>query len=143
MLRSRRGEGGVVHRRRGACTRHLPAAAAGGPWRRVFHGRYRWAGTGGGEDLRLRGIAGGLPKGFAFAGAAAARLLGLDLPPGRMPEVIVPPDAIVSTRAQAVIRRVQLEPGDVFDPATAIIAEVRAALETPPFVYKGTSGRAE
>lgn len=60
-----------------------------------------------------------------------------------MPEVIVPPDAIVSTRAQAVIRRVQLEPGDVFDPATAIIAEVRAALETPPFVYKGTSGRAE
>lgn len=84
----------------------------GGPWRRLFHGRYRWMGTEGGEDLRLRAIASALPEGFAFAGQTAARLLGLDLPAGRRPEVIVPPGAVISTRAQAAIRRVHLEPED-------------------------------
>ncbi|MBO0745927.1 MAG: DUF559 domain-containing protein [Candidatus Dormibacteraeota bacterium] len=85
----------------------------GGAWRRVFHGRYRWVGTEGGEDLTLRAIASGMPAGFAFAGVTAARLLGMDLPPGRRPEVIVPPSAVVSTRAQAGVRRVHLDPDDV------------------------------
>lgn len=85
----------------------------GGPWRRVFHGRYRWVGTHGGEDLNLRAIASGMPPGFAFAGVTAARLLGMELAAGRRPEVIVPPSAVVSTRAQARVRRVRLDSGDV------------------------------
>lgn len=96
-------------RARGVSRRQLQ----GGPWRRVFHGRYRWVGTEGGEDLRLRGIASGLPEGFAFAGVTAARLLGIELQAGRHPEVIVPPSAVLSTRAQARVRRVHLEPEDV------------------------------
>ena len=85
----------------------------GGPWRRVFHGRYRWVGTEAGEDLRLRAIASGMPEGFAFAGATAGRLLGMDLASGRRPEVIVPPSAVISTRAQAEVRRVHLELDDL------------------------------
>lgn len=85
----------------------------GGSWRRVFHGRYRWAGTEGGEDLLLRAVAAAMPAGFAFAGATAARLLGIDQPVGRRPQVIVPPSAVVSTRAQAEVRRVHLDAGDI------------------------------
>jgi len=82
-------------------------------WRRVTFGWYRWVGYPGSDDLRLATIAYGMPEVFAFSGVTAATLFGLELPHGHRAEVIVPPHCVVSERVDAVVHRVQLEPGDI------------------------------
>lgn len=85
----------------------------GSAWRRVCHGWYRWVGCELTDQVRFTPIARGLPEGFAFAGVAAARLHGIDLPLRGRPEVIVPVPAIDSERVEAAIRRVQLDAGEI------------------------------
>lgn len=85
----------------------------GSAWRRVAYGWYRWVGCPGSDGLRLATIANGMPATFAFAGVTAAIQHGLELRPGPRPEVIVPPDSIVTERVDAVVHRIELEPDDI------------------------------
>lgn len=84
-----------------------------GAWRRVAYGWYRWAGCPGSDDLRLATIANGMPPTFAFSGVTAAIQYGLELPPGKRPEVIVPPHSVVTERVDAVVHRIELKPEDI------------------------------
>ena len=85
----------------------------GSAWRRVCQGWYRWAGCELTDKVRFTPIARGLPQGFAFAGAAAARLHGIDVPLRGRPEVIVPLPTMDSGRVEAVVRRIKLDRGEV------------------------------
>lgn len=85
----------------------------GSAWRRLCQGWYRWVGCQLTDEVRLTPVARGLPEGFAFAGVAAARLHGLDVPLPARPEVIVPVPAVDSQRVEAVVRRVNLDPGEI------------------------------
>jgi very-short-patch-repair endonuclease len=81
--------------------------------RRIVQGWYRWEGCPGAGRANLVSIAASLPGGGALSGVTAARLHGLDLAEPDRPEVVVPAGSTVSGRAEAVVRKIQLAPGDV------------------------------
>ena len=85
----------------------------GSAWRRISFNWYRWAGCPLSEEMVLMTVHRGLPEGSAFAGRTAARLHGLDIPAGRRPEAITPPDLGVADRVEATVRRVRLADGDI------------------------------
>lgn len=82
-------------------------------WRHLAYNRYRWAALEVDEDLLLRILLDSLPRGSALSGFSAARVLGLDVPLPKRPEVTVPPEVGVAARRQATIRRVILAPEDI------------------------------
>lgn len=82
-------------------------------WKHLSFNWYCWAGLRVTEEMRLSTIQAGLPRGAAFSGLTAARLHGLDLPPARRPEVIIPPELEIADRIQATVRRVELHPTDI------------------------------
>lgn len=82
-------------------------------WRRVAHGWYRWKGCPPQEEHLLKVVASTLPKGGAFSGLTAARLLGIVAPSPKRPEVVVPDVTRVANRAPATVRCIQLGPHDV------------------------------
>ena len=85
----------------------------GSAWQRICQGWYRWAGCELTDHVRFTPIARGLPEGFAFAGVAAARLHGLDIPLRGRPEVVLPVPANDAGRVEAVVRRVGLSSGEI------------------------------
>ncbi len=82
-------------------------------WRHVAYNRYRWAALQFDEDVPLGILLDSLPAGSALSGFSAARVLGLDVPLPKRPEVSVPPDIGIAARRQATIRRVILTPEDL------------------------------
>lgn len=97
----------------------------GSAWRRVSFNWYRWARCPLSEEMVLTTVHRGLPEGSAFSGRTAARLHGLDIPPGRRPEAITPPDLGIADRVEATVRRVSLAAGDIVHrrgfPVTSIL----------------------
>ena len=85
----------------------------GSAWQRVAHGWYRWKGCPPREEHLLIAVASTLPDGGAFSGLTAARLLGIEAPQSRRPEIVVPDLTRVAHRAPATVRCIQLAPGDV------------------------------
>lgn len=101
-------------------------------WRRVSYGWYRWVGYPGSDDLLLATIACGMPPVFAFSGITAAVLYGLDLRPGRRPEVIVPPHSVVTERVDAVVHRIDLRPEDICQRAgVPVTSPARTCFDLP------------
>lgn len=82
-------------------------------WRRVAHGWYCWKGCPPREEHLLIAIASTLPAGGAFSGLTAARLLGIEAPLPRRPEVVVPDATRIANRAPATVRCIQLARSDV------------------------------
>ena len=82
-------------------------------WRRVAHGWYRWKGCPPREEHLLEALASTLPPGGAFSGLTAARLLGIEAPAPKRPEIVVPDVTRVANRAPATVRCIQLDPPDV------------------------------
>lgn len=58
-------------------------------------------------------VASTLPAGGAFSGLTAARLLGIQAPIPKRPEVVVPDATRIANRATATVRCVRLDPQDV------------------------------
>lgn len=85
----------------------------GSAWRRVAHGWYRWRGCPPREEHLLTAIAATLPAGGAFSGLTAARLLGIEAPIPKRPEVVVPDSTHIANRAPATVRCIRLDPPDV------------------------------
>ncbi len=75
-------------------------------WRHVAYNRYRWAPLEIDEYLPLTILLSSLPEGAALSGFSAARVLGLDVPVPKRPEVIVAPEVGIAVRARATVRRV-------------------------------------
>lgn len=82
-------------------------------WRRVAHGWYRWRGCPPRDEHLLQAIASSLPPGAAFSGLTAARLLGIEAPAPKRPEIVVPDVTRIANRAPATVRCIQLDPPDV------------------------------
>ena len=80
---------------------------------------------------RLRAVAGRLPVVAAFTGQTSVWLHGVDLDPCDPIEVVVPPEAGVSARSGAVVRRSRLDKSDVVQrrglPATWLVRAVADA----------------
>ena len=75
-------------------------------WRHVTYNRYRWAPLEIDEYVPLAILLDSLPEGAALSGFSAARVLGLDVPVPKRPEVIVAPEIGIAVRARATVRRV-------------------------------------
>jgi very-short-patch-repair endonuclease len=106
----RRGPFGMAEARAvGLTWRNLQAHA----WRRMSRGQYVWTGLRHDVELRLRAVAQRMPAQYAFSGATAAWIHGLDLAPCEPIEVTVPRDAPVRARAGVRMRRVEVTEHEV------------------------------
>ncbi|MBO0702468.1 MAG: DUF559 domain-containing protein [Candidatus Dormibacteraeota bacterium] len=85
----------------------------GSAWRRVSRGWYRWAGCTPTEEVLLETIRRMVPPDSAFSGRTAARLLGLDVPAARKPEVIVQRPTGITERVEATVSRARLPSTEV------------------------------
>lgn len=85
----------------------------GASWCRISRGWYRWAGCELSDELRLAAILRMVPPGSAFAGRTAARLLGIEAPAPRKPEILVPRLTGVTERVEAVVSRARLAPEEI------------------------------
>lgn len=77
-------------------------------WRRMSRGQYSWTGLHHDVVLKLRAAVQRMACDFAFSGATAAWIHGLDMPPCDPIELTVPRDAQVHARAGIRVRRARL-----------------------------------
>jgi very-short-patch-repair endonuclease len=77
-------------------------------WRRLGAELYAWSGLKEDPLLLLRVWARLLPRDVVFAGATAAWLHGLDLPPTKPVEVVAPPSSSLRTREGLRVRRCEV-----------------------------------
>jgi hypothetical protein len=96
-------------RRAGLKRWHLESSA----WQRVGYGSYAWAGLDLSPLHHIQAAKPRLPDGAVFGGLTAAWLHGLDVSPCDPIEVIIPPEARVSSRAGMAVRRSTLPREDV------------------------------
>lgn len=82
-------------------------------WRRLSRGQYAWARVINDTWLTLRAVEQRMPSDYAFSGATAAWLFGLDLPPCEPVEVTVRRELSVRARSGIKVRRTELPPSDV------------------------------
>jgi hypothetical protein len=82
-------------------------------WRRLGAELYCWQGLSQDPWLELSALNRLLPPDAVFAGATAAWMFGLDLPPTDPVEIIVPLDSSIRSRAGVYVRRCQLSRSDV------------------------------
>jgi very-short-patch-repair endonuclease len=86
---------------------------SGKSWRRIGTGLYRWSGLPDDPWLTLSAWRRVLPQEAVFAGASAAWLLGLDLPPTDPVEVVVPPWSGIRTRTGLLVRHCEISSVEV------------------------------
>lgn len=65
------------------------------------------------DELRLAAILRMLPPGSAFARRTAARLLGIEAPASKKPEVLVPRLTGITERVEALVSRARLAPDEI------------------------------
>lgn len=82
-------------------------------WRRLSRGQYSWTGLRHDVELKLRAALHRLTCDFAFSGATAAWIHGLDMPPCEPIEVTVPRRAQTRARAGIRVRRAELADQEV------------------------------
>lgn len=82
-------------------------------WRRLSRGQYAWAALGHDVLLKLRAVRDRMPPGFAFSGATAGWLHGLDLAPSDPIEVTIVRDISIRSRAGVKVRRAELSESEV------------------------------
>ncbi len=82
-------------------------------WRRISRGQYVWSALREDIELELRAVADRLPSEYAFSGATAAWLHGLNMDPVDPIEATVPRALPVRARAGLRLRRASLHEEDV------------------------------
>lgn len=82
-------------------------------WRRLSRGQYAWTGLRHDAELLLRAVADRMPPRYAFSGATAGWMHGLDLAPCEPIEATVGRDVPVRARAGVRLRRASLLESEV------------------------------
>ena len=82
-------------------------------WTRLSRGQYAWAHLRNDVLLKLRAIQKRMPAGFAFSGATAGWLHGLDFAPLDPIEVTIGRDSSIRSRAGVKVRRAELAESEI------------------------------